>query len=148
MRTFANDLEGEVLDIGLDFFLGKLATNQSLDVENCPVWVVRELILGGVADKSLLVGEGDPGRCDTITLVIDEDVDFAILHDTNAGVLRANGQRRHEVSGGVEAYGCAQINTDNGAQRGAILERFLVVGADSGGEKEGSAEDEEDIEGG
>lgn len=30
------------------------------DIEDSPVGVAGELILGGVSDKALLVGEGDP----------------------------------------------------------------------------------------
>lgn len=37
------------------------------DVENGTVGVAGELVLGGVTNEALLVGEGDPGRCDTVT---------------------------------------------------------------------------------
>ena len=39
-----------------------------------------------VSDKSLLVVPGDVRGSDTVTLVVDENLDLAALHDTNARV--------------------------------------------------------------
>jgi hypothetical protein len=75
------------------------------DIEDCAGGVVGELILGGVSNKALFVGEGNPRRCDTVTckghmsdnrlartlqlrltLVVDNDLNLAVLHDTHARV--------------------------------------------------------------
>ena len=56
------------------------------DVEDGPVGVACVLVLCGVSNKALLVGEGDPGGSDTVTLVVDENLDLAALHDTNTRV--------------------------------------------------------------
>jgi hypothetical protein len=37
------------------------------DVEDGPVRVGGELVLGCVSDKTLVIGEGYPRRCDTVT---------------------------------------------------------------------------------
>jgi hypothetical protein len=37
------------------------------DVENGAVRVAGVLVLGGVSDKTLVIGKGDPGWCDTVT---------------------------------------------------------------------------------
>jgi hypothetical protein len=147
LAIFANNLEREMLHVILNVLLVELASNQSLDIEDGILWVVGELILCGISDKTLFIGEGDPRRCYSVTLIVDEDFDwrelgsgrygrdkwshtFAILHDTDT-----------RVSG-------TQIDTNDGTKCCGIilfLESFLVIGAD-GGEKERCAEDEEKIE--
>ena len=59
LASLVNDLEREVLDIGLDFSIAELATNETLRVEDSVVGVHRDLVLRGVADQPLIVGEGD-----------------------------------------------------------------------------------------
>jgi hypothetical protein len=85
LSTLVDDLEGEVLDVILDRLVVELLTDETLlrrlsvncksspieratyDVENGVVGVAGELVLGGVTNEALLVGESDPGRCDTVT---------------------------------------------------------------------------------
>lgn len=76
-------LVGEVLDVILDVLVRELATDETLDVENGSVGVGRSLVLGGVTNKSLLIGEGDIRRGNTVSLVVDENLDLALLHHTN-----------------------------------------------------------------
>lgn len=45
-----------------------------------------DLILGGVADQSLGIGEGDIGRSRPVALVVGDDLDAVVLPDPNAGV--------------------------------------------------------------
>lgn len=71
----ANDLEWEVLHILLNISIAELASNQSLDIENSSLWVAGELILGCVSDEAFVIGEGNPGRCDSVTLIVGEDFD-------------------------------------------------------------------------
>ena len=44
------------------------------------------LILGGLTNKTLVTGEGDVRRGNTVTLVVGNDLDATILHDTDTGV--------------------------------------------------------------
>jgi len=79
-----DNLEGEVLDVILNLLLVELTSNETFlpfvsrissstmvcgthDIEDCPVRVAGVLVLCGVSNKALLVGEGDPRRCDTVT---------------------------------------------------------------------------------
>jgi hypothetical protein len=48
-----------VLHIGLDFSIGELATNQSLGVEDGVLGVHGDLVLGGISNETLGVGETD-----------------------------------------------------------------------------------------
>lgn len=70
LATLVDDLEGEVLHIGLDLSIGKLATNQPLRVEDGVVGVHGDLVLGGITNETLGVGESDEGRCGPVTLVV------------------------------------------------------------------------------
>lgn len=65
-----------MLDIILNLLLVELASDETFlppvnsrstsairythDIEDCPVGVAGELVLGGVSNKAFLVGEGDP----------------------------------------------------------------------------------------
>lgn len=101
----ANDLEWKVLHILLHISIGELASNQSLDIENGSLRVTGELILCGISDEAFIIGESDPGRCNSVTLIVGENLDcgtarlvcssqlklwteltFAILHDTDTRV--------------------------------------------------------------
>jgi hypothetical protein len=56
-----------VLEIQLDISLRELAANETLDVEDGVVGVRGGLVLGGVSDESLLIGEGNVGGGDTVS---------------------------------------------------------------------------------
>ena len=84
VKSDLNLLVGEVLDVILDILVRELATDETLDVEDGSVGVGRSLVLGGVTNKSLLIGEGDIRRGNTVSLVVDENLDLALLHHTNA----------------------------------------------------------------
>ncbi len=102
------DLVREVLDVGLDILLRELATNEALHVEDGVLRVGRGLVLRRVSDKlqeevsveaqpigrcerrwgfestySLLVSEGDIRWCDTVSLVVDKNLNLSFLHNTN-----------------------------------------------------------------
>ena len=95
ISILVKDLEGEVFDVSLDFSVAKSTTDKSFGVEDGVVGVHRDLILGGVADESLIVGEGDIGWCRSVSLVVGDDLDSIVLPDTNARV------------------GCAKVNADS-----------------------------------
>ncbi len=55
-----------------------------LYIEDSPPRVRGILVLRGVADQTFFIGEGHKGRCDSVPLIIDEDLHLAVLHHTNA----------------------------------------------------------------
>lgn len=57
-----------------------------LDIEDSVGRVGGGLVLGGVTDEALLIGESDVGRSDTVTLIVDENFNLALLHHTDTGV--------------------------------------------------------------
>ena len=60
--------------------------NHLLDVKDCVVGVASSLLLGSITDQTLLLGEGDVRRGNSVTLVVDENFDFALLHHTDTRV--------------------------------------------------------------
>jgi len=59
LASLVNDLEREVLHIGLDLRIVELATDQSLGVEDGVLGVHGDLVLGGITNQTLGVGETD-----------------------------------------------------------------------------------------
>ena len=57
-----------------------------LDVKDCPLRVRSGLILGRISNQSLFISEGNIRRCYSVTLIVCEDFDSALLHHTDAGV--------------------------------------------------------------
>lgn len=55
-----NNLERPVPPVALDIRVVKVSTDQSLRVENGVLWVIGGLVLSGVTNKPLFIGEGDP----------------------------------------------------------------------------------------
>ncbi len=79
--------------------VGVLASNQTLDIENCVLGVDSTLVLGGIADKPLLVSEGHPGRSDTVTLIVGNNFNLAVLVHAYARV----GSAQIDTDGGVDS---------------------------------------------
>ena len=84
LATLVEDGEGEVLDIGLNLGVAELASNETLRVEDGVVGVHRDLVLRGIADQPLGVGEGDVGWSCAVTLVVGDDLNTIVLPDTDA----------------------------------------------------------------
>lgn len=97
LAGFVDDLEGEVLHVGLDLSIGELATNKALGVEDGVVGVHGDLVLCGITNETLGVGEGNERRGGAVTLVVGNDLNAVIAVDTNTRV------------------GGTQINTDSGS---------------------------------
>jgi len=99
------DLEGPVLHISLHLGIIKTTTDQTLGVEDSVVRVHGDLVLGGITDETLGVGEGHEGGSGAVTLVVGDDFNAVITEDTDTGV------------------GSTQINTDSGSHCERSLRR-------------------------
>ena len=97
------------LHVALHLLVRVLAADQPLDVVDGALRVGRRLVLGGVADQALAVGEGDVGGSDAVALVVGHDLDAAALVDADARVGRA------------------EVDADDGAQLLLLFGVFLVV---------------------
>ena len=79
-----DNLEGEVLHVSLHFSIGELAADETLRIEDGILGVHRSLVLRGIADQPLAVGERDIRGCRAVTLVVGNDFDTVVLPDTDA----------------------------------------------------------------
>ncbi|GBE60908.1 NAD-specific glutamate dehydrogenase [Babesia ovata] len=93
------DLEGPVLHVILDGGVVKPPSDEPLGVEDGVLGVAGLLVLGGVTNQTLSVGEGDVGGGGPVTLVIGDDLHVVVLVDTNTGVggtqIDTNSRSRH-----------------------------------------------------
>lgn len=81
-----SDGEREVLDVLLHCWIVPVSTNQTLGVKDGVLWVSGELVFGGISDQSLTLGrECNVGGGDSVTLVVSNDFNAAILVHTNTG---------------------------------------------------------------
>jgi hypothetical protein len=80
------DLEGEVLHVRLHLSVVEATTDETLGVEDGVVRVHRDLVLRGIADETLGLGEGDVGWCGAVALVVGDDLNAVVLPDTDATV--------------------------------------------------------------
>lgn len=134
MATLVDNLEREVLHVLLNVLVVELATDQTLDIEDSSPWVRGVLILSCVfvsvltmlapiasdrilltcvTNETFIIVPSDIRWCDTVTLIIDEDFDFAALHDTDTRV------------------GGSKIDTDDWASDLGVLDWDLVLSLDA-----------------
>lgn len=78
------DLEGPHLDVVLDGGVAELAANEALGIEDGVGGVHGHLVLGGITNQALAVGEGDIRGRSTVALVVGNDLHAVILPDTHA----------------------------------------------------------------
>jgi hypothetical protein len=74
------------LDVLLDLVVSKLSSNESLGIEDSVSWVSGGLVLSGIADESLIFGEGNVGWGGVQTLIVCDNFDLVVHPDTDAGV--------------------------------------------------------------
>lgn len=86
LSSLVDDLEGEVLHVGLDLWVGELATDETLGIEDGVGWVHGDLVLGGITDQTLGVGEGDEGGGGTVALVVGNNLNAVISEDAHTRV--------------------------------------------------------------
>ena len=70
LASLLNDLEGEVLHVGLNLSIVELAADQALRVEDCVDWVHRDLVFGGISDQTFGVSEGNERWSGSVSLVV------------------------------------------------------------------------------
>jgi len=86
LSSTVEDGEREVLHVGLDLSICELATDKTLSIEDSVRRVHGDLVLCGISDQTLGVGEGNEGRSRSVALVVGNDFDSVITEDTHAGV--------------------------------------------------------------
>merc|ERR1719464_2537538 len=86
LAGFIDNGEGPVLHISLDSRVFELTSDQSLGVKDGVSGVDGDLVLGGVSDEPLGVGEGDIGGGGPVTLVIGDDLHLSVLEHAHTGV--------------------------------------------------------------
>ena len=97
LAAFVDHVEGKVLHVGLDRGIVKSSADQSLGIKDGVGGVHGHLVLGGITNQSFGVGEGHKRWGGSVTLVVGDDLDLAMLEHTDARI------------------GGAQINTDSGS---------------------------------
>lgn len=65
-----------MLHVTLDGGVSELPSNQPLGIEDGVARVHGDLILGGISNETLGVGEGHIGRGGAVTLVIGDDLNL------------------------------------------------------------------------
>lgn len=81
--------EGEVLGVVLDRRVIPAAANKALDVEDSVLGVQGKLVLGSISDKTLaLLRERHVRGSDAVALVVGDNLNTAVLVDTNAAEVR------------------------------------------------------------
>jgi len=118
LGVLLDDLEGQQFLILRDGLVRVLATDKTLDIEQGLGRVDGGLILGGLTNQTLILTEGDVGRSDTVTLIVRDDFDAAVLHDTNAGVGGT------KIDTDARSFNLALVR-DRGAHEGHAGDEFL-----------------------
>mmetsp|Transcript_11153 Transcript_11153/g.35415 ORF Transcript_11153/g.35415 Transcript_11153/m.35415 type:complete len:354 (+) Transcript_11153:937-1998(+) len=88
LGRLVNDLKGPQLLVTLHLRVRKLASDQTLNVKEGVFRVQTALVLGSLTDKTLasLRRKGHDGRRDTVTLIVGNNLNLAMLEHTDAGV--------------------------------------------------------------
>jgi len=80
-----NQLEGEIFQVVLNRFVSPVASNQTLGIENGVFRVGGKLIFGSITNQTLTISsEGNIRRCDTVSLIVGDDLYSAVLENSNA----------------------------------------------------------------
>jgi hypothetical protein len=90
-----DNLEGPRLDVLLDGRVIETTTNQTLGIEDSVAGVHGSIVLGGLTDQTLLLGEGNERRGGERTLLVGDDLDIGTLVDSNT---RVGGTWRRKMS--------------------------------------------------
>ena len=104
-----------MLHVGLDGGVVEPSPDHPLGVEHRVVGVHGHLVLGGVSDETLGVGEGHVARCGAVALVVGDDFHLAVLEDANARVGRSEvdsdgGSLRFRHFGFLRFFCCTHLS--------------------------------------
>ena len=80
------NFEGPKLNVSLHVFVLELTADKTLGVVDSISWVFGGLVLGSITDETLLLSEGNVRGGGVETLIVGDDLNFAVLEDTDAGV--------------------------------------------------------------
>ncbi len=83
LALLLDNLEREVLHVGLDLGIVEFPSDQTLSVEDCVCRVHGNLVLCSISNQSLCVGEGHEGGSGTIALIVGDDFDTIISEDAH-----------------------------------------------------------------
>jgi hypothetical protein len=86
VAVVVDDLEGPRLDVGLDGRVVESPTNETLGIENSVAGVERSLVFRSITDQTLLLGEGNERRSNTVTLLVGNNLNTGALVDGDTGV--------------------------------------------------------------
>lgn len=86
LAALLDNLEGEVLHVGLDLGVVELASNETLSIEDGVDRVHGDLVLCGISNETLGVCEGNEGGSGAVSLIVGDDFNAVITEDTHAGV--------------------------------------------------------------
>jgi hypothetical protein len=86
VSVLADNLERPMLHVLLDGRVVHLPSYQTLSVEDGIDGIHGGLILGSVTNQALRLGESNPRRCRSVTLIICNNLDTLVLPDSNTGV--------------------------------------------------------------
>ena len=78
LASDVDNSEGPVLHVALHILFVKVASNEPLGVEDGVGGVDGHLVLGGIANETLRVGESDVARGGSVTLVIRDNFNLEI----------------------------------------------------------------------
>ncbi len=136
LSGLVNDLEWEVLHIGLDLCVGELATDETLGIEDSVDWVHGDLVFGGITDETLGVGESDERWGSAVTLVVGDNLNAIISVDTHTGVggtqINTNAiERQLHVRGEFVVMSCSNGSLIVGRYGGVNLRRHCVLLCDA-----------------
>ena len=92
-----NDGERPVLHVRLDLGVIETATDKTLGIEDGVGGVHGSLVLGGITNETLSLGESNVRRGGTVTLLVGDDLNTLRLPDGNAGVGGTKGQKRQDI---------------------------------------------------
>ena len=95
LLALLDDLEWEEFLVTLDGLVAVHATDQTFGIEDSIGRVGSKLVLGGVTNQSFtLIGEGNIGRGDTVTLIVGNNFYTSIFKYTNA--IRGKSKHQNE----------------------------------------------------
>lgn len=82
------NFEWPQLHIFLDNWIIELSPDKSLCIEDGVSWILCDLILCSISDKSLSISEGNVRRGGPVSLIIGDDLNSLILPDAHTRISR------------------------------------------------------------